>query len=168
MARIEGAPGAAGTQFRRVLGHRPEVARQWAALDEALRFEGTLAPELKEQVRRALAQHSGCAFCASLGEPDEQSHDEVTRAAIRFALAVNDGAAAVGDDAFDTLQRHFSTPQQVELMAWICFMHASEQMGALFRLAPASAQELRGYEAWLTAGFRRAQRQVQSAAPASA
>lgn len=168
MARIDGAPGAVGTQFRRVLGHRPEVGQRWSALDEALRFEGTLPPVLKEQVRRALAQHSGCAFCASLGEPDGQLHDEATRAAIRFALAVNEGAAGVGDDTFEALKAHFSTQQQVELVAWICFMHASEQMGALFRLAPASAQELRGYEAWLTAGFQRAARQAQSAASASA
>ena len=31
----------------------------------------TLSPQLKEEVRRTLAQQTGCRFCASLGLPAE-------------------------------------------------------------------------------------------------
>ena len=69
MPRI--APSARGaTTADRVMGHRPELLEAWESLKDALLGRSsTLSPQLKEEVRRTLAQRTGCEFWASLGQP---------------------------------------------------------------------------------------------------
>jgi alkylhydroperoxidase family enzyme len=137
------------------MAHRPEIAASWAALDEIMRFGGLLPPGLKEEVRRTLAQHSGCSFCASLGQPSPASHDPRAAAAAHFALVFSTRPAGLSDGEFDTLHAHFSEAEIVELVAWISFMHASEMIGAVLCLDAATPEQLKGYGAWLQAGFAR-------------
>ena len=165
MPRISEIATAKGTQFRKVMAHRPEILAGWSSLDELIRFGGVLPPLLKEEVRRALAQHSGCAFCASLGQPSDQ-HDDATAAAVRFALALAASPSSVSNDEFDRLRDHFSDAQIVELTAWITFMFASEMLGAVIKLDAASDEQLQGYNAWLQAGFAKYERTRAAAATA--
>jgi alkylhydroperoxidase family enzyme len=73
----------------RIMGHRPEVLGAWEGLRHALVGPtSTLSPELKEQVRRTLALHTGCAFCASLGRPAAEQPDPKDSLAVAFAEAV--------------------------------------------------------------------------------
>jgi alkylhydroperoxidase family enzyme len=124
-------------------------------MDEFLRFAGVLEPELKEEARRALAQHAACRFCASLGEPSASYPDERTQVAVSVAHAVGRNPRELSDEAFERMHAVFSAEEIVELMAWLAFMYASELLGAVFELDPASERELETYERWLSAGFRR-------------
>ena len=158
MARISEIAEAKGTQFRKVMAHRPEIGTAWSSLDELMRFSGVLPPLLKEEVRRSLAQESGCAFCASLGTPNAAEHDAQTRAAVRFALAAAHNPSGLSDDEFDALREHFNEKQIVELVAWVSFMYASEMLGALMRLSAATPEQYKGYELWLKTGYAKYER----------
>src|SRR6056297_2073462 len=89
MPRIAPA-GIDGNSFQKQMGHCPEIVEKWFALDETMRFGGRLDPELKEEVRRSLAEGIGCRFCASLGAPDPDTRSARTALAVAFAETVFD------------------------------------------------------------------------------
>jgi len=137
------------------MAHRSDLRKRWDAMDEFLRFTGVLEPELKEQARRALAQHAACRLCASLGEPRTSYPDERTEVAVSAAHALGRNPAGLSEEVFERMRAVFSAEEIVELMAWLAFMYASELLGAVFELDPASERERELYERWLSAGFRR-------------
>ena len=126
----------------RVMGHRPELLEAWENLKQALLGpSSTLSPQLKEEVRRTLAQRTGCRFCASLGIP---SQDHVTRReslAVAFANAVADEHTAVSDAQVDGLGDEFTVPEIVELLIWISFEYAGQMFGCLIGDEPATEEE---------------------------
>ena len=94
-----------------VMGHRPELLEAWENLKHA--FDGpsaTLPPQLKEEVRRTLAQRTGCQFCASLGLPAEAHADRQESLAVAFADAVADDHTAISDAQARLLLTEFTTP----------------------------------------------------------
>jgi alkylhydroperoxidase family enzyme len=56
--------------FQKLLGHNIDVMEAWNHLGNILEKDGSLSAELKEQVRRALAQENGCEYCKAKGKPD--------------------------------------------------------------------------------------------------
>ncbi|HVM23268.1 MAG TPA: hypothetical protein VM308_08240 [Sphingomicrobium sp.] len=158
MPRIPPLDEASSSPFSGIMRRRPEVAARWAQLDGQLRFHGLLAPELKEQVRRTLAQLTGCAYCASLGLPDPAPIDPRTPAATRFATSVAQSPTGVADEDWAELEAHFSPDELVELTCWISFMFASEMFGAMMRLEPADELAVAQYEEMLRRGFEAAKR----------
>lgn len=154
MARLPEAMSG-GTSYFNIMNHRPEIARHWGAMDEFLRFTGTLDPDLKEEVRRVLAQAAGCAFCASLGDPKDHYDDPRTAAAVAFARAVAGDPVDIADDAFAAAAAHFSVPEMVELCAWISFMVGAELFGAMMKLEPATDETRRTYARWLERGRKK-------------
>jgi alkylhydroperoxidase family enzyme len=158
MSRIQGNPKIPGTPFRQIMGLRPEVAKSWTALDEAIRFTGVLEPELKEEVRRMVAQHSGCLFCASLGEPQESYANPRWAAAVAYGKALASDPKAVTDDDWHALSVHFNETEIVELTCWITFMFAGEMFGAAMKLQPATPDQKTMYSNWIKAGASKAQR----------
>ena len=58
------------TPFQRLLGHSESLMSSWTALAEELSGDGFLSKELKEQVRRVLAQGNGCEYCKAKGKPE--------------------------------------------------------------------------------------------------
>ena len=60
----------------RVMGRRPELLEGGRVCGTLHGPSSTLSPQLKEEVRRTLAQRTGCQFCASVGLPAE---DHATR-----------------------------------------------------------------------------------------
>ena len=53
------------TSFDKLLGHLPSVQEKWNALEDILKNEGQLSVDLKEEIRKILAQNSGCLYCKS-------------------------------------------------------------------------------------------------------
>lgn len=99
------------TTADRVLGHRPELLKAWDELKHALLGPtSTLTPHLKEEVRRALAQHTGCEFCSSLGDPATSHPDPKESLAVAFADAVAEDHTAITDAQVKLLSDEFSTP----------------------------------------------------------
>lgn len=154
MSRI--APAAIdGNSFQKLMGHCPDIVDKWFLLDETMRFGGRLDPELKEEVRRSLADGIGCKFCASLGAPDPSSHSTRTALAVAFAdtvFANFQNLAAVDDEAFDVLRGEFSEAEIVELIIWTLFMIAGQGFGALVHAPASTSQELRDYLEWRADG----------------
>lgn len=84
MSRIQ--PAIIGkTPFERLLGHDEDVMTIWSALGDTLTGDGKLSAELKEQVRRTLAQQNGCDYCRAKGNPEPHIFDERTAVAVGFA-----------------------------------------------------------------------------------
>lgn len=98
MPRI--SPSEVGdTTADRVMGHRPEVLQAWENLKHSLLGpSSTLSPQLKEEVRRSLAQQTGCQFCASLGTPAPGHATRQESLAAAFADAVAHDHTVVSDD----------------------------------------------------------------------
>lgn len=136
------------TTADRVLGQRPELLGAWDGLRQALVGpSSTLSPQLKEEVRRTLAQHTGCAYCASLGRPAAELHDREESLAVAFAEAVAGDHTAISDGQFEVLLDEFTIPQVVELLTWIVFEHAGQMLGSLIGDEPATADEVQEFAA---------------------
>jgi alkylhydroperoxidase family enzyme len=136
----------------RVMGHRPEVLAAWDGLKHALvGLSSTLSPELKEQVRRTLALHTGCEFCASLGRPAAEQPSPQDSLAVAFAEAVAMDHAAVSGGQLDVLLAEFTVPQVVELLTWIVFEYAGQMFGALIGDEPATEAERAAFAAAVAA-----------------
>jgi alkylhydroperoxidase family enzyme len=138
------------TTADRILGHRPELLDAWERLKHALVGpSSTLSPQLKEEVRRTLAQRTGCAYCASLGRPAPEHHDRKDSLAVAFAEAVAADHTAISDAQFEVLFEEFAIPQVVELLVWIAFEHAGQMLGSLVGDEPATTEEVQAFAAWV-------------------
>jgi alkylhydroperoxidase family enzyme len=154
MPRLEQA-SRSGTPYFNVMDHRKDISRKWMEMDEFLRFTGNLDPDLKEEVRRAVAQQSGCKFCASLGEPLPHYDDPRVAAAVRFGTEVARNPKAVSAEVFGAMKEHFDAAEIVELSCWISFMFGAEMFGAIMDLDPATEQVKKMYAAWLVQGKKK-------------
>lgn len=157
MPRLEQATHN-GTPYYNIMDHRTDISRKWKEVDELLRFKGRLDPELKEEVRRALAQESGCRFCASLGAPKSSHDDARVAVAIRFATSVARSPRRISDADFEELREHFVAEEIVELSCWVAFMFGAELFGAIMNLAPATEAQKKMYAGWLEQGRKQALR----------
>lgn len=134
----------------RMIGNRPAVLHAWKELEEALVGEPSLlSSELKEQVRRTLARRTGCAFCASLGEPDAEHPDRAQALAVAFADLAAENHRDVTDRQVAALFDEFNTGEVVELLVFICFEYAGQMLGALIGDEPASEEERAAFRAWV-------------------
>ena len=57
----------------------------WSYLGDVLEKDGFLSSELKEQVRRTLAQSNGCEYCKAKGKPEPEKFNEKISIAVGFA-----------------------------------------------------------------------------------
>lgn len=136
------------TTADRILGHRPELLDAWGSLRHALVGpSSTLSPHLKEEVRRTVAQHTGCEYCASLGAPTAQQQDQQESLAVAFAEAVAANHTAISDAQLEVLLDEFTIPQVVELLTWISFEYAGQMLGSLIGDEPATAGEREAFAA---------------------
>lgn len=137
------------TTADRILGHRPELLDAWDKLKHALVGpSSTLPPHLKEEVRRTLAQHTGCEYCASLGTPATQHQNQKESLAVAFADAVAVNHTAISSAQIEVLFDEFTIPQVVELLTWISFEYAGQMLGSLIGEEPATAKEREAFAAW--------------------
>jgi alkylhydroperoxidase family enzyme len=130
------------------MGHRPELQQAWENLKGA--FAGpsaTLSPHLKEEVRRTLAQRTGCRFCASMGQPAETHADRQESLAVAFADSAARDHTAISDAQVRLLFEEFTAPQIVELLMWISFEYAGQMFGCLIGDEPATAAEKEAFAA---------------------
>ena len=136
------------TTADRILGHRPELLDAWASLRQALVGpSSTLSPHLKEEVRRTVAQHTGCAYCTSLGKPEARQQDEKKALAVAFAEAVAAERTAISGAQVTGIFDAFTIPQVVELLTWISFEYAGQMLGSLIGDESATAEEREAFAA---------------------
>jgi alkylhydroperoxidase family enzyme len=124
------------TPFQRLLGHNRQIMELWNQLGDLLEADGTLSAELKEQVRRTLAQKNGCEYCQAKGKPEPHLFDEKTLLAVGFAEVFLKQRSAIDESTFSILKKEFSDQEISELCAFICFTTASQYFGAMMNLKP--------------------------------
>lgn len=135
MSRIQ--PAIIGkTPFERLLGHDEDVMTIWSALGDTLTGDGKLSAELKEQVRRTLAQQNGCDYCRAKGNPEPHIFDERTAVAVGFAEVFLQLKGDTPASSIRVLQDVFTDAEISELCAFIAFMTASQYVGAMLGLEP--------------------------------
>lgn len=124
-----------------VWAHRPEVAEAWLATLEAMHTRGALPGRLRELVRLKIASITTCQACQLARKDDSVSEEDIAclatddarfspgeQAALRYAELFTADYMAIGDAVFDTLKRHFSTPEIVELNMFCALMLAGGRM----------------------------------------
>jgi alkylhydroperoxidase family enzyme len=137
MARIvESQYGA--TPFQRLLGHNKEIMASWNRLGDTMEKDGRLPAQLKEQVRRTLAQRNGCEYCKAKGKPDPQLFDEKMSIAVGFAEVFLKQKGDISDAQFNVLKAYLSDAEISELCSFITFTTASQHFGAMMKLGAAS------------------------------
>ncbi|MCF6138252.1 carboxymuconolactone decarboxylase family protein [Pseudalkalibacillus berkeleyi] len=124
------------SSFQRLLGHNQKVMEKWNDLGEALEAEGFLSSNLKEQVRRTLAQENGCEYCKAKGLPEPHLFDEKTSVAVGFAQAFLSYRGSMPLTVFNVLHNTFDNEEISELCAFVCFTTAAQYFGAITGLQP--------------------------------
>jgi alkylhydroperoxidase family enzyme len=135
MARISFSSNGE-TPFQRLLGHNRQIMELWNQLGDLLGADGTLSAELKEQVRRTLAQKNGCEYCKAKGKPEPHLFDEKTSLAVAFAEVFLKQRGSIYESVFQVLKQSFSDQEISELCAFISFTTASQYFGAMLGLKP--------------------------------
>ncbi len=122
------------TPFQRLLGHNVEVMQGWSHLGDILEKDGKLSSELKEQVRRTLAQNNGCEYCKAKGKPEPEKYNEKMAIAVGFAEVFLKQKGQKLTSAIEILKQYFSEDEISELCAFISFTTASQYLGAMLGL----------------------------------
>lgn len=122
------------TPFQQLVGHNKDILEKWTALGDIMEMDGKLSAELKEQVRRTLAQENGCEYCKAKGKPNFNSMDETTLVAVGFAEVFLKHKGNMPDHAFKVIDEYFTESEISELCAFITFTTASQYFGAMMRL----------------------------------
>ncbi|MDV2686825.1 carboxymuconolactone decarboxylase family protein [Alkalihalophilus lindianensis] len=135
MARIKES-NFGETPFQRLLGYNVEVMQGWAHLGNVLEKEGRLSPELKEQVRRTLAQSNGCEYCKAKGKPELDKFDEKTSISVAFTEVFLKQKGDIPTSVFKVLQECLTEEEISELCAFISFTTASQYFGEMMKLEP--------------------------------
>lgn len=122
------------TSFQKLLGHNKRVMEGWVHLGNELEKDGLLSLELKEQVRRTLAQGNGCEYCKAKGKPEPDKFDENISVAVGFAEVFLKQKGDISESTFTILRDTFSDNEISELCAFISFATASQYFGAMMKL----------------------------------
>lgn len=134
MARITFSPEGL-TPFQQLLGHNKDILEKWSSLEECIFSSNTFTSELKEQLRRVLAFNNGCQYCMAKGKPSNQITDSKILIAAKIADIISKNHL-IDDKHFNLLKNEFSDKEISELLALICFITASQKLGALLNLQP--------------------------------
>ncbi|OIK08332.1 carboxymuconolactone decarboxylase family protein [Bacillus sp. MUM 13] len=122
------------TPFQRLLGHNRDILNGWNLLGEVFEKDMNLSSQLKEQVRRVLAQSNGCEYCKAKGTPEPHLFDEKMSIAAGFAEVFLKQKGNVSDAQFNILREHLSDAEISELCSFITFTTASQYFGAIMKL----------------------------------
>lgn len=144
----------------KTMARRPAIAKAFAALNQAILYEGTVKTELKMLVALASSYAAGCRYCQShmanlssiYEAPDEKIaaiwefessalFSEAERAAIRLAFKASTLPNEASEEDFAELKKHFDEGQIVEIVASIALF------GYLNRWNDTMATELEDYPA---------------------
>ncbi|ACM15783.1 TPA: carboxymuconolactone decarboxylase family protein [Bacillus pacificus] len=124
------------TPFQKLLGHNKDVLNGWTQLGEVLEKDGNLSSQLKEQVRRTLAQSNGCEYCKAKGKPEPHLFNNKISIAVGFAEVFLKQQGDISDATFNVLKEYLSDVEISELCAFITFTTASQYFGAMLALKP--------------------------------
>jgi len=124
------------TPFQKLLNFNPTIQHLWGNISEELEKDNYLSAQLKEEVRKTLAQANGCLYCKEKGKPDPQSYDEKTVVCTGYAEVFLQSKGQTSPTVTNVLNEYLSNEEKDELLTFICFITASQYLGALHQLQP--------------------------------
>ncbi|GGG94264.1 carboxymuconolactone decarboxylase family protein [Staphylococcus pragensis] len=124
------------TPFQKLLGHQPELMTSWTQLSDLLENDGALSKELKEEIRRMLAQKNGCKYCKAKGQPTGSLKDEKSSICIGFTEVFIKMGDQIPNNIIEVLKEGLTDQEIVELVAFITFTNAQQNFGAIMNLEP--------------------------------
>jgi len=124
------------TPFQKLLGHNSEILKTWNNLSESLEREHSLSQELKEELRRMLAQKNGCMYCKAKGKPSKQFDDEKSAVCIGFVEVYLALGTDIPSYVIKTLKKYLTETEISELVAFITFTTCQQHFGAMMQLVP--------------------------------
>ena len=122
------------TPFQKLLNFNPTIQRLWGNISEELEKDNYLSAQLKEEVRKTLAQSNGCLYCKAKGKPDPQSYDEKTAVCTGYTEVFLQSKGQTSPSVTNVLNKYLSKEEKDELLTFICFITASQYLGALHQL----------------------------------
>lgn len=121
--------------FEKLIGHNPEILKHWLALEETLFTKTSLSSKLLEQVRRTLAFGNACEYCmVKEGKPDIAPDEKQIQIACAFAQQFALDHKDISSVHFNLLKEEFSEGEISELISFISFITACQQMGKVYNL----------------------------------
>jgi len=121
------------TPFQQLLGHNKTILEAWTNLEETLFSSPTFQGDLKEEIRRILAFKNKCPYCMAKGTPTNSLKAPREVLALEIADLIAEGSQ-ISDDLLIQLKSVFSEWEISELVAFICFITASQKYGAFLDL----------------------------------
>lgn len=127
--------------LQKLLGHNPEVLKNWDLLLNTFYKYSSFDPVLQEEVRRTIAYQMGCAQCMSFGCPSQMIKDPKKKAAVDFAKKMTQPHLPISKEDIDKLKIYFKDKEIAELCAFIAFGTGYARFGAALSVdVPSSNQ----------------------------
>lgn len=121
--------------FEKLLGHNPEILKNWNQLEATLFANSGLEKDLLEQVRRTLAFGNACEYCmAKAGPASFDPRDLKISLATAFAELFALDHKSIAEAHFSALKEVFSIREISALCAFISLLTASQRFGRVMNL----------------------------------
>ncbi|WP_436861146.1 carboxymuconolactone decarboxylase family protein [Staphylococcus caeli] len=133
MAIISLSPNG-NTPFQQLLGHNNEIMTQWVKLSEILENDNCLSQSLKEEIRKMLAQKSGCQYCKTKGKPTKAMFNQKDSICIGFVEIYLKLGPQVPTHTIQILKSTLTSAEISELLAFISFTICQQNFGAMIDL----------------------------------
>ncbi|WP_147641304.1 carboxymuconolactone decarboxylase family protein [Mammaliicoccus lentus] len=122
------------TPFQKLLRYNSEIMKNWNNLSESLERAHSLSKELKEEMRRMLAQKNGCMYCKAKGKPSNQLGDEKSAVCIGFVEVYLTLGTDIPDYVIKILKETLNKQEISELISFITFTTSQQYFGAIMQL----------------------------------
>lgn len=122
------------TSFQKLLGYNSEIMDTWNNLSESLESDHSLSQELKEELRKMLAQKNGCMYCKAKGKPSMQFTDEKSAVCIGFVEVYLTLGPNIPNYVIKILKETLTEKEISELVAFITFTTCQQYFGAIMQL----------------------------------
>lgn len=124
------------TPYQQLLGHNEQLLQSWTALAQTIEQNLQLQPKVVEEIRRMLAQQSGCSYCKKKGIPEgsKSQFNQKELTAIGFTEVYLTMGTHIPDYLFKVLDNVMTDEEIIMLLAYIQFTECQQRLGALLKL----------------------------------
>lgn len=120
------------TPFEKLLGHNKNLLKYWNNLSDFLSSDGA---ELKEELRRLLAQQNGCQYCKAKGSPTNKFLNEKSLLCVGFVEVYLKSKQNIPESSISLLKETMTDEEIIELITFVLFTTAQQHLGAILRLS---------------------------------
>lgn len=124
------------TSYQQLLGHNEQLLQNWTQLAQTFEQNIQMNATVLEEIRRMLAQQSGCLYCKSKGMPEgsKSQFNQKELTAIGFTEVYLTMGTHIPDYLFKVLYNVMTDEEIVMLLAYIQFTECQQRLGALLQL----------------------------------